>query len=216
MISRCFIAGAGEYSGLYAPGEGDYVIAADGGYSELIKRGITPDIVVGDFDSLGSIPDHPNVIRSPQDKDDTDMMLAVKYGLAHGCQTFIIDGGLGGRIDHTYANMQTLTYIANNKARGYLLGRDMSITTTKNSAIHFSSSAKGRVSVFCISGIADGVTLTGLKYQLEEASLTGDYPLGVSNEFIGEPVMISVRRGMLMVMWTGGFEVINDSRGKIC
>ena len=207
VSTRCFIAGAGEYCGFFVPSRDDYIIAADGGYSELISRGIIPDLVVGDFDSLGRVPDHPNILQSPEEKDDTDMMIAVKQGFARGCETFFIDGGLGGRIDHTFANFQLLAYIAQRGAHGFILGRDITVTAINNSTISFNPVASGRISVFCAGSKAEGVTLTGLKYQLDSATLAYDYPLGISNEFIGAPAAITVCEGILIVMWTGGIEV---------
>ena len=206
MSKRCFIAGAGDYSGSVIPGRDDYIIAADGGYSELVLRGIIPDLVVGDFDSLGVAPEHSNVLRTPVEKDDTDMMTAVKEALRLGCEVIIIDGGLGGRVDHSYANFQTLVYIACHNARGYLISRDYCITAIKNSSLSFSAAASGRVSVFCAGSKASGITLSGLKCPLDNATLTFDYPLGVSNEFTAQPATIKVKEGILLVMWTGGLD----------
>ena len=205
---RCFIAGAGEYCGFVTPGPDYYVIAADRGYVELASRGIRPDLVVGDFDSLGDAPEHPNVLRCPVEKDDTDMMIAVKQGFAQGCDIFIIDGGLSGRFDHTLANCQILVYISQRGGRGFLLGRDMSATAVANSSLDFVPGAHSLVSVFCAGSTAKGVTLTGLKYPLDNAALSYDYPLGVSNEFTGASAKITVRDGTLLIMWTGGLDMI--------
>jgi len=210
-MSRCFIVGAGDYSG-GVPKRGDFIIAADGGYTALVSRGITPDLVVGDFDSLGGVPDHPNIIQSPAEKDDTDMMLAIKQGIKRGCRTFIIDGALGGRLDHTLANIQLLTYLAQNGARGVLLGRDICITALKNGAAGFNADASGCISVFSAGGKAGGVTLEGLKYPLAEATLSSDYPVGVSNEFIGAPARISVSDGVIIVTWTCGIEFLDEDK----
>ena len=204
MKSLCYIAGAGEFSGLYLPCGDDYVIAADAGYTELVTRGIVPDLVIGDFDSLGVAPDHPNVVHISAEKDDTDMMLAVRQGLSHGYKTFIIDGGLGGRLDQTFANLQILVFLARNGARGILLGQVMCATAVTDGTVGFAPGASGVVSVFCAGCKAEGVTITGLKYPLSEAALTCDYPLGVSNEFTGASAMITVRDGTLVVIWTGG------------
>jgi len=211
LITRCFIAGAGEYSGLVTPGQDDYIIAADGGYAKLAALGIAPDLVVGDFDSLGAPPDHPNVVRSPAEKDDTDMMLAAKQGLGRGYRTFIIDGGLDGRLDHTVANFQVLAYLSRNGARGVLVGSDICVTAVTNGSVRFSpgraakgGASGGYISVFCFGDRADGVTLTGLKYPLDGESLVYDHPLGVSNEFTGGPATVAVSEGTLIITWEGG------------
>ena len=75
---------------------------------------------VGDFDSLGQVPEGENIVRHPVMKDDTDMMLAVKLGLERGYTRFHIYGGMGGRTDHTIANIQTLAYIAGRGASAFL------------------------------------------------------------------------------------------------
>ena len=203
MNGRCYIAGAGEFVENVLPEDGDYVIAADAGYLALTSRGIMPDLVVGDFDSLEEVPDHPNIVRSPVEKDDTDMMLAVKQGLEKGCITFTINGGLGGRLDQTLANIQILAYIAENEAFGTLLGIDVCIIALKDGEVELSvDTTKGkRISVFSHGGKAEGVTLKGLKYPLDNAVITDTYPIGISNEFADEDVIISVDRGILIVMW---------------
>jgi len=209
---RCYIAGAGEFCANELPGQEDYVIAADGGYAALTSHGITPDLVVGDFDSLspdlfGAVSNHPNVIRSPAEKDETDMMLAVRQGLDLGYKTFVINGGLGGRLDQTIANIQILTYIAEKDAHGTLLGPDSCVTAIKNNEIKLSpgKNQRGTISIFCAGDKAEGVTLKGLKYPLENAVILNTYPIGVSNEFIGIPATISVKNGTLIVIWDGGF-----------
>ena len=208
MNKRCYIAGAGEFNKNELPKKGDYVIAADNGYTALLSNEITPDMVVGDFDSLGSIPDHPNVIQSPAEKDDTDMMLAVKQALELGYKTLLINGGLGGRLDQTHANMQILTYIAECGARGILIGRTTHVTAVKNGKISFKTTEKpgGTISVFCAGDRAEGVTLKGLKYPLDNATLTNVDPIGVSNEFTDSPAIISVENGILIIIWDGGLQ----------
>ena len=114
MASACFIIGAGPFYGLpVAPGPEDVVLAADGGYRHCQTAGITPDLLLGDFDSLGSQrPDNIPTHTFPVEKDDTDTMLAIRYGLEQGYQTFHLYGGTGGRMDHTLANLQALGFLA--------------------------------------------------------------------------------------------------------
>ena len=94
----CYIFGAGSYYGLRSkPDVSDYVIAADGGWRWCRSAGLTPDLLLGDFDSLGEVPAFDHILRVPVEKDDTDMMLAIKKGLERGCREFHLYGGTGGR-----------------------------------------------------------------------------------------------------------------------
>ncbi|MCR5485678.1 MAG: thiamine diphosphokinase [Clostridiales bacterium] len=181
--------------------EGSFIIAADGGYSCLRELKIKPDLTVGDFDSLGYVPDEKNVVRHSPIKDETDTVLAVDEGLSRGYKTFYIYGGMGGRLDHTLANIQTLSYLAEKGACGFLFGDDFVMTVLKSGRLKFDKSFSGVVSVFCLGDRAKDVTIKGLKYNVESAEMTCSYPLGVSNEFIGEAAAIGVGEGMLAVMW---------------
>ena len=118
-----------------------------------------------------------------------------------GCRTFVLYGGLGGRIDHAYANYQALCYLAERGASGWLLGGGNAVTALRNGTLRFPASWSGTVSVFCTSSTAQGVTLEGLYYPLREATLTSAFPLGVSNQFTGLPAVVTVRDGTLLVMW---------------
>jgi thiamine pyrophosphokinase len=201
MAKTCWIVGAGEWSGALPPiPEGDIVVAADAGYETLLRLGVRVDRVVGDFDSLGHAPNHPGVEIHPAEKDETDMMLAVRVGLDAGCREFRIYGGLGGRLDHSFANLQTLVYLAHQGARGWLIGRDAAVTAVSSGELRFSERAAGIVSVFAADGTARGVTLEGLKYPLRDYAMSPDNPIGVSNEFMEKPSRIAVREGTLFVM----------------
>lgn len=179
-----------------------FVIAADAGLRRLEEQGIAPDLILGDFDSLEQPPAGTNVLRYPVEKDDTDSMLAVKVGLERGFRTFVLYGCLGGpRPDHTYANYQTLVWLARHGGRGYLIGDGWAVTAVRNGTLTFGSGRTGSVSVFCPDGEARGVTLRGLYYPLEDHTLTSGFPLGVSNHFTGAAASVSVREGTLLVMW---------------
>lgn len=202
----CHIVGGVENSHSISKTPGDFIIAVDAGYKYL--KGVKPDLVMGDFDSLGFIPEGENVISFSETKDDTDTLLAVKEGLKKGYKTFVISGGLGGRLDHTIANIQGLAYLADNGARGYLVGENEWATVIKDSFIEFSEASAGNISVFSLGEMALDVTLEGLKYPLKNTVLTNTFPLGVSNSFTGQKAKISVSRGLLLVVWNGGFEDI--------
>ncbi len=200
-MKTCVIFGAAEFDTLLEPiRQEDCVIAADGGLCHTQKLGLVPDVILGDFDSLGYTPDHANVY--PVEKDDTDSMLAVRRGLCLGCERFLLYGSLDGpRLDHTVGNFQTLQYLCDHGAFGYLVGRDYLVTVVKNGGLRFPETAEGILSVFCMGADAQGVDLSGLQYPLTSGTLTPGFPLGVSNHFIGETARVSVRDGSLLVLW---------------
>ena len=200
-MKKCIIFCAAEFDTLAAPiGPEDFVIAADGGLRHTEKLGIVPDGILGDFDSLGFVPEGANVF--PVEKDDTDAMLAARRGLELGFREFWFYGSLDGpRLDHTVANFQTLHFLADRGADGFLIGKDYIVTTVKNGSLHVPAGCTGTVSVFCLGADAEGVTLKGLYYPLENGTLTAGFPLGVSNHFTGETAEISVKNGSLLVLW---------------
>lgn len=198
----CYIVGAGAFFGRgLEPRRGDLVIAADGGYRPLIELGVAVDIVVGDFDSLPEVPDHPNTVRLKKEKDDTDMRAALQLGLDNGYTEFRIYGGTGGRVDHTLANIQCIAWLSQLGARGYLVGDGWTITAVTDGEMTFPAEHSGFVSVFSHGDTAEGVTLRGLKYPLHNAALSNQVPLGVSNEFTGVESSVSVRRGTLVIVF---------------
>ena len=200
-MRECVIFCAAECDGLARPiGPESFVIAADGGLRHTEKLGIAPDAVLGDFDSLGFCPEGANVF--PVEKDDTDAMLAVRLGLDRGCGEFLLYGSLDGpRLDHTVANFQTLQFLAEHGAAGYLIGNTTMVTVVKNGKITFPAGLSGTISVFCMGPDAVGVTEKGLFYGLENGTLSSGFPLGVSNHFTGEAAEISVKNGSLLVLW---------------
>lgn len=185
------------------PSEGDLIIAADGGLKTLEKFNIKPDLIVGDFDSLEYTPEGDNVIKHPVKKDETDTILAVDVASNKGYNSFVVYGCLGGRLDHTVASIQTASYIAEKGGNAVFIDRDTFLTVLKNSEIKFNEENEGLISIFAVSGIAEGVNAKSLLYSLNEAELTPNYPLGVSNEFIGKNASISVKNGKLCIIWNG-------------
>ena len=200
---NCYVVGAMSLSLSLrpCPAPGDYVIAADRGYDSLMAYGVNPDLVVGDFDSLGEVPNHPNVIQLPAEKDDTDMVFALRQGLDLGYRRFVMLGGVGGRLEHTLGNLQLLDWLASQGAQGFLAGEKTVATAVRSGTLTFPAAMSGYLSVLCNSGTARGVTLRGLKYPLERYTMTGSFPLGVSNQFLGQPASVSVEDGCLLLLW---------------
>ncbi len=200
-MKTCYIVGAsGGKTELPLLDSDDYLIAADGGLDVLLKMQISPDAVLGDFDSLGYVPCGDDVEVFPCEKDDTDTCLAVRKGLELGYRRFVIFGGLGGRSDLEFANYQLLRYLAQNGARGVLVGDGRASTAVSGESVCFPEYMRGRISVFAPGG-AEGVFIRGLKYTLERGSLESTSALGVSNEFVGQSAEVGCNSGDLLVMW---------------
>ncbi len=200
-MGTCVIFCAAEFDALAQPiGAEDFILAADGGLAHVQRLGIEPNEILGDFDSLGYTPDDARVF--PVEKDDTDAMLAVRRGLSLGYREFLLYGSLDGpRLDHTIANFQTLQFLCDHGASGYLVGKDYIVTVVKNGALTFPAAAEGTISVFCLGADAEGVTIEGLYYPLRDGRLTSGFPLGVSNHFMGYESKIEVESGSLLVLW---------------
>ena len=201
-MGTCYIIGAGEVGILdFVPDKEDMVIACDGGYRHWKKWGIRMDLVVGDFDTLGYCPTHPNVIRLNPRKDDTDTLAALKEGILEGFRCFHFYCGTGGRIEHTIANIQLLAFLSQSGRQGFLHDGNSILTTITSSKLTISRRESEFVSVFSYSEECQGVHLHGLKYELTDAVLHNTFPLGISNEFKGTESSISVRKGTLLVVF---------------
>ena len=199
---NCYIVGAGERAiALPAPEQGDLLIAADGGYAWLKERGLKPDLVVGDFDSMAEPDGVAHLVRLPKEKDETDTMAAVRLGRARGYRRFHIFGGTGGRFDHTLANLQLLAWLSRRGEEGRLYGPDWTAAAITGGTLEFGPEHRGMISVFAHSDTVRGVTIEGLKYSLSDAELDNGFSLGVSNEFTGVPARVSVKEGTLLIVW---------------
>ena len=211
--SHAILIGAGEVDRSQAitiqkaKKNGSYVIALDGGLVFCSRYGIEPDMIVGDFDSLPQqkqilLDKYPQEIiyKLPCEKDDTDTLAAIRMAVNKGFQQFTIYGGLGGRLSHTMANIQSLLYLKEQGLDGKLIGDGSRIFLVKEEHITLQLWEKGYISIFSYSEKAEGVTLKNFKYEIENVTLENSFPIGVSNEFVGKEAEISVRQGVLLVV----------------
>ena len=181
---------------------GDFIICADNSFPYAIAEGIIPDLIIGDFDT-GKPVDFPagtEILRFPVEKDDADTMLCVKEACARGYQKITVVGGLSGRLDHTFANIQMLAY-------GKANGLDITVTDGKNEVflmkpgkISLDKKDGHSLSVFSYGEKASGISLSGVKYPLENGTLTNLFPLGLSNEITEEKAEISFSEGELLII----------------
>ncbi len=177
------------------------IICADAGVVHAQNMGVKPDIILGDFDSYtGEIPECRQVIKLPAEKDDTDTMYAVKLALDMGFDEFVLLGALGGRLDHTLANIQTLKYLQSKNAFGRLVGEDNIVFLVSSGEIKIKRRTGFKLSVFSYSDVCYGVTLKNVHYLLNDYTLDNRFPLGVSNEFEGDFALVSVKDGDLLII----------------
>ncbi|MDR0903608.1 MAG: thiamine diphosphokinase [Ruminococcus sp.] len=198
---RVFIFAAGMYyDDVPEISAGDFVIAADGGYKYCKEHEIIPDLIIGDFDSLDcELKFNGKIITLPVEKDVTDTAAAL---YAHDAEEFHIYGGTGGRLDHTIANIAVAAALSKENKRCFLYGDGVIITALTNGKISHKPQNRGSIiSIFSHTDRSVGVTLSGLKYPLNDVVLTSDNPLGISNETLSDSFSIEVKNGTLILIY---------------
>ncbi len=178
-----------------------YHLCADSGLHLAERLGCVPDLVLGDFDSLGAVPESLPHMTVPVEKDDTDTLLAVRVALEKGFRDIRIYGAFGGRLDHTLANLQTLEFIRRQGAGGMLIGAgDIAYMLTDGEALVLPRKENWSLSLFAWSEQCRDVSAAGVYYPLEHGDLTRSFPLGVSNQITAESAEIRCGSGMLLIL----------------
>lgn len=187
----------------------DFILCADRGFEHAIHSGIRPHALIGDFDSLSQKESKQQeefeksgglVLRLPAEKDDTDTLYCLKYGIDRNFEEFYILGGLGGRFDHTLANLQTMSYAADHQKTIWILDGGNKITLRNPGTLTVPREKGYKLSLFSYGEFCEGVTICGVKYPLVDHKLTNSFPLGVSNEFNEDTAVISHTTGKLLVV----------------
>ena len=182
------------------PEKGDLIIAADAGYLTAKGMRITPDILLGDFDTLGeeNVPDGIECLRVPAEKNETDTQLAVQTAIERGAGEIVIIGGLSGRIDHTLSTLAILEDLWERKeGRIYAILTDGKnrVRFIRNSGTILPRSQYRYFSLIAADDIVKGVTLEGCEYPLKNGRISRRYQWAVSNEIDGNCALIEIKRG---------------------
>lgn len=182
----------------------DVIVCADSGMEYARRCGVTPSIVLGDFDSYsGLFPENTEIIRLPAEKDDTDTLFAVRLGLERGVTEFLIAGGIGGRLDHTLGAVQTLNFIVSHGARASMSDGKQSIEVLNAPFVkEYTPDNTTYFSLLALTSQVTGVTLQGFKYALSDGVLTYDFPLAISNEIAAPVATVSAKTGRIAVVRT--------------
>ena len=215
-MKRCVIIGAADI-GRYdiARGylrTGDIFVFCDGGLKHAESLGVTPDIIVGDFDSWeGELPDRentgaehlsvPEIIRLPREKDDTDTFCAARETVRRGFDEFVLLGAAGGRLDHTLGNVSVLLFLAKNGKKAVMADDFSETEIVKAGEPAFISDRFSYFSVLNITGDTGKITIEGAKYRLDNGIINCDWQYGISNEPLpGETAVVTVSHGELLLV----------------
>ena len=203
MTDCIIIAGADMDTSAYRTDDfqGRFIICADRGVRHAKALGITPDLIVGDFDSLGYVPQAEcEVLKFKPEKDDTDLMIALKQALQRGFKEISVYAALGGRLDHTFAAIQSLSYALDNGARARLISAENTAELFDAGKYTFENINGYSLSLFSFSKTVTGLCIKGTKYDAECISLNSSFPLGVSNEITDDKAEITFENGRLLVI----------------
>lgn len=174
----------------------DYIICADRGYVFAKNAGITPDVVVGDFDSYSdSIPSNCEIVALNPIKDDTDTVHSIDIALERGYRDITVIGAIGGRTDHTFANISALEYLHSKGARGVLLSEKERIEFLSKSEYSYSGYKGKTFSLFPFGCDKVCVSYSGVKYPLDKYFIKSHIPLGISNVFLYDDCKINIYDG---------------------
>lgn len=199
MGTCCLVATSDFNAQDFARRSFDFVIAVDGGFTHLEAVGCVPDVCIGDFDSLGYVPKGMRAIEHPTHKDKSDLELALDYAAEKSFERVVVYGALGGRLDHSVANLQMCARFAEAGMDVELVGVDCAVSILVGPGTLELPALQGTVSVFSAVDESRGVTEKGMEYSLDNATLTNRTTLGLSNELVGQPATVSVETGTLLI-----------------
>ncbi|MBQ9686851.1 MAG: thiamine diphosphokinase [Oscillospiraceae bacterium] len=186
-MKRCVIVAGGDYAPIAPLEAGDFILACDRGYVHTQREGLTPDLLMGDFDSYdGALPEDVPVERFPVEKDDTDTMLAIRWAAAHGFEAVRICCGFGGRFDHTLANIQSLHFAVRAGMEAAMDDERTTVRVLLPGEYRVPCHEGWTLSVFALTDRCENLRIHGTKYEAEGVTLTNAFPLGVSNAFRGD------------------------------
>ena len=204
-FGKCLIIAASDFEQeLLNKEENDLLIVADAGYLNFKKiKNLDDsdiDLLIGDFDSLNTIPNNIPIRKLNPIKDDTDVMDAIKYALNLGYKEFELYGCIGGRIEHSLANISALAFIKDNNANAKIVNGKQVIEIIENEIKEFNNQYKGYLSLFSFSDDSL-ISLYNFKYNLEDCVIKNSFPIGIDNEFIGKNSLINVKKGRVLIIY---------------
>ena len=201
---RAFVFGGGEIFPEYIEDraqEGDIVVCADSGYKNALSMGVRVDVLVGDFDSLGNIPDGDfELIRVPAEKNSTDTQLAVDIAIERGADEVIIVASTSGRVDHALSAMAILEYLWTKKIPAVVVNGQNRVRFIRDSGAIIVRSKYKYFSVVTLDAVAKKVSIEGGKYPLVKKDIERGFQFAVSNEIVKNAALITVKKGSVYII----------------
>ena len=184
----------------------DSIIAVDKGLEVLNKLKIEPNYIIGDFDSLDlnvlKVYDDNKIIRLEKEKDYTDTHMALKLAIENHSKNITIIGGIGTRIDHTLGNIGILKEALENNVSAKIINENNEIMLIKNSCMINKNDKFKYISLIPLTTLISGVTLEGLKYKLDNATINAGESIGISNEQIEDTAKIIIQEGIAILIFS--------------
>lgn len=178
----------------------DFYIFCDGGLKHRQSLQVTPDLLVGDFDSWDNPKTETETIVLPREKDDTDTFFGVKEGVKRGFEDFLLIGVIGGRFDHSLGNISALLYLTGLGKKALIIDDYSSIEVVSSQPVFIEQNIQ-YFSVLNIDGKAKGITIKNAQYPLENAEITWDYQYGISNQVLpGKTAEVMTQEGRLLLV----------------
>ena len=179
----------------------DFIVCADSGYSFAKKAGLTPNLIIGDFDSLKEeLPQNTEVVKLNTHKDDTDTEHCVMECIRRGYKDFLLLGSIGGRTDHTFANIATLAFLSEYNYNGIARNNGEEIRILKEGSYEMNNKKGIIFSVFPYGCESVNVTYKGAEYMLNNTTLTYNVSRGISNVFVDDEAEITINRGRAILL----------------
>ena len=184
------------------PEADDIIIAADSGYNNAVTMGLTPHLLVGDFDSLGkkNIPVGIKTVELPEEKDVTDTHVAIDAAIENGANQIVIIGGLDGRLDHTLSNLAILRDLFEKNIYAVITDGVNRVRYIRPTSTLLARSRYKYFSLIADDEKVKGVDIEGGKYPLKNAAILRKHQYAVSNEITGNCALIAVKKGGLFIV----------------
>lgn len=201
---QCVIIGGAEiknYNRIHNYlGNNDFYIFCDSGLKHMEPLHLTPDLIIGDFDSWMNPKLNAETIVLPHEKDDTDTVYAIKEAMKRGFETFLLIGAAGQRLDHTLVNVYALLMLDSAGKKARLVDDYSEMEIISQHPAHIADTFP-YFSLLNISGTAKGITIENAKFPLTDGEITSEYQYATSNEVLpGKTAKVSIRTGKLLLI----------------